>query len=63
MAAAVAAPLLVVAGSFFSPRVGELWDITSSILPDVAANTAIVTAGVGLGTLVLGTSLAALVSF
>ena len=63
VAGMVIAPLLVVPGSFVSPRVGELWDITSSIVPDVLADTAIVTVGVGLGTLTLGTSLAALVSF
>ena len=63
VAAMVIAPLLVVPGSFLSPRVAELWDITSSIVPDVLADTAIVTIGVGLGTLVLGTFLAALVSF
>lgn len=63
IAALVVAPLLVVPGSFASPRVGDLWRVTSSILPDVVANTALVTAGVGGGTLVLGTSLAALVSF
>ena len=63
VAVMVIAPLLVVPGSFVSPRVGELWDITSSIVPDVLADTAIVTVGVGLGTLALGTFLAALVSF
>ena len=63
VAAMVIAPLLVVPGSFVSPRVGELWDITSAIVPDVLADTAIVTVGVGLGTLTLGTYLAALVSF
>ena len=63
VAAMVIAPLLVVPGSFVSPRVSELWDITSAIIPDVLADTAIVTVGVGLGTLVLGTFLAALVSF
>jgi iron(III) transport system permease protein len=63
VAAAVVAPLLVVAGSFLSPRVAELWDITGPILGDVTLNTAVVTAGVGVCTLVLGASLAALVSF
>ena len=63
VAVMVIAPLLVVPGSFVSPRVGELWDITGSIVPDVLADTAIVTVGVGLGTLALGTFLAALVSF
>ena len=63
VAALVVAPLLVVPGAFVSPRVGELWSITSSILPEVFVNTAFVTAGVGAGTLVLGAALAALVSF
>jgi len=63
VAGLVVAPLLVIPGSFVSPRVGELWDITSAILPDVLADTAIVTAGVGAGTVLLGGALAALVSF
>ncbi len=63
VAAVVVAPLIVVVGSFFSPRVGELWDITNSILGDVLVNTAVVTGGVGACTLILGTALAGLVSF
>jgi iron(III) transport system permease protein len=63
VAAAVIAPLLVVVGSFFSPRVGELWEITDSILADVVVDTAIVAGGVGVCTLALGTALAGLVSF
>ena len=63
VAAAVVAPLLVVVGSFFSPRVGELWEITDSILGDVVVNTAVVAGGVGLCALALGAALAALVSF
>ena len=63
VAGLVVAPLLVVVGSFFSPRVGELWEITDSILADVVVETAIVAGGVGACTLVLGTSLAALVAF
>jgi iron(III) transport system permease protein len=59
----VVAPLVVVVGSFFSPRVGELWEITHSILGDVVVNTAVVAGGVGLCTLLLGTALAGLVSF
>ena len=47
VAAAVVAPLLVVVGSFFSPRVAELWEITDSILGDVVVNTAVVAGGVG----------------
>ena len=57
------APLIVVVGAFFSPRVAELWDITHSILGDVAVNTAVVAGGVGVCTLVLGTALAGLVTF
>ncbi len=63
VAAAVLAPLLVVVGSFFSPRVAELWEITDSILGDVVVDTAIVAGGVGLCALALGTALAGLVSF
>ena len=63
VAAAVVAPLLVVVGSFFSPRVAELWEITDSILGDVVVDTAVVAGGVGACTLALGTALAALVSF
>ena len=63
VAAGVVAPLIVVVGAWFSPRVGELWDITHSILGDVVGNTAIVAGGVGACTLLLGTALAGLVSF
>jgi iron(III) transport system permease protein len=63
VAAGVVAPLIVVVGAWFSPRVGELWDITRSILGDVVVNTAVVAGGVGACTLVLGTALAGLVSF
>jgi iron(III) transport system permease protein len=63
VAAIVVAPLVVVVGAFFSPRVGELWQITNSILGDVLINTAVVTGGVGACTLILGTALAGLVSF
>ena len=55
--------LIVVVGAFFSPRVAELWDITHSILGDVAVNTAVVAGGVGVCTLILGTALAGLVTF
>jgi iron(III) transport system permease protein len=63
IAAVIVAPLIVVVGAFFSPRVGELWDITSPILSDVVVNTVVVAGGVGACTLVLGTALAGLVSF
>ncbi len=63
VAAVVVAPLIVVVGAFFSPRVAELWDITHSILGDVVVNTAVVAGGVGVCTLILGTALAGLVSF
>lgn len=59
----VAGPLLVLPGAFLSPRVDVWWDVTSGILPETLVNTAIVAGGVGLGTLVLGTSLAVVVSF
>lgn len=59
----VAAPLLVLPGAFLSPRVDVWWDVTSSILPETLVNTAIVAGGVGIGTLVLGTALAVVVSF
>lgn len=63
VALVVLTPLLVVVGAFFSPRVGELWEITDSILADVITNTVVVAGGVGICTLVMGTALAGLVSF
>jgi iron(III) transport system permease protein len=60
-AAAVAAPLVGLPLSFvFAP--GGLSEF-SGFVPEAAAATAILVAGVGAGTLVLGTGLAALVSF
>ena len=59
----VAAPLFSLPIAFLSPDAGAWWDITSSVLPEVVRDTAIVAGGVGVGTLLLGTSLAALVSF
>lgn len=59
----VAAPLLVLPAAFLDPRVDVWWDVTGGILPEVLVNTVLVGAGVGTGTLVLGTSLAVLVSF
>ena len=59
----VAAPLLSLPLAFLSPDAGSWWNVTSTVLPNVARDTTIVAGGVGVGTLVLGTSLAALVSF
>lgn len=63
VALAVAAPLLVLPGAFLDPRVDVWWDVTGSILPEAVLNTVLVGGGVGVGTLLLGTSLALLVSF
>ncbi|MDQ3645213.1 MAG: iron ABC transporter permease [Actinomycetota bacterium] len=60
-AAMVAAPLLVLPASFLAAP-DALSDF-SGLLPDAAAATAILLVGVGIGTLVLGTGLAALVAF
>jgi iron(III) transport system permease protein len=59
----VAAPLLVLPGAFLDPRVDVWWDVTGGILPEAVLNTVLVGGGVGAGTLLLGTSLALLVSF
>ena len=61
VAALVAAPLLVLPASFLAAP-DALSDF-SGLLPDAAVATAILLVGVGVGTLVLGTALAALVSF
>ena len=63
VALVVAVPLLVLPAAFLSPRVDVWWDVTSGILPETLRDTAIVGAGVGAGTLVLGTALAVLVTF
>ncbi|MEJ7715376.1 MAG: iron ABC transporter permease [Thermoleophilaceae bacterium] len=60
-AALVAGPLLVLPASFVAAP-DALGDFTG-LLPDAARATAILVLGVGLGTLVLGTGLAALVCF
>ena len=58
----VAGPLLALPLSFLGE--GDAFDqIASSLLPEALRNSAILALGVGLGTLVLGGSLAALVSF
>jgi iron(III) transport system permease protein len=58
----VAGPLLGLPLSFLADR-GESFTQFSGLLPDALRNTAFLLAGVGAGTLVLGTTLAALVSF
>ena len=60
-AAFVAGPLLVLPASFLTG--GEALSDFAGFLPDAAGATAILIAGVGVGTLVLGTGLAALVVF
>ena len=62
VAALVVAPLLVLPASFLGE--GEALDsIAASLLPDALRASLVLAAGVGAGTLVLGGSLAALVSF
>jgi iron(III) transport system permease protein len=61
VAAAVAGPLVVLPASFVAAP-DALSDF-SGLLPDALAATAILLVGVGTGTLLLGTGLAALVSF
>lgn len=61
LALLVAGPLLALPISFVASP-GALSDF-SALLPGAAAATAILVAGVGIGTLVLGTALAALVAF
>src|SRR5690606_9683365 len=56
-------PLFVLPGAFLDPRVDVWWDVTDSVLGEAVRNTLLVGAGVGAGTLLLGTSLALLVSF
>ncbi len=63
VALVVAIPLLVLPASFLSPRLDVWWEVAGPIVPGTLLNTAIVSIGVGAGTLVLGTALAALVSF
>ena len=62
IAALVVAPLLVLPASFLGE--GEAFDsIAAALLPDALRASLVLAAGVGLGTLLLGGSLAALVSF
>ena len=62
VAALIAAPLLVLPASFFGQ--GEAFDeIAASLLPDALRASLVLAAGVGIGTLLLGGALAALVSF
>jgi iron(III) transport system permease protein len=62
LALLVAAPLVGLPIAFLVDR-GEGFSRFSGLLPEAAASTALLLVGVGLGTLVLGTALAALVSF
>jgi iron(III) transport system permease protein len=58
LAAAVATPLVVVGLSWTSVQT-EVWQhLASTVLPDLVRNTVVLMAGVGAGTLVLGTGLA-----
>ena len=62
VAALIAAPLLVLPASFFGQ--GEAFDqIAASLLPEALRASLVLAAGVGIGTLLLGGALAALVSF
>jgi iron(III) transport system permease protein len=62
-AALVAMPMLVIVAGLLRPAGGtwsRLWD---TILPEAILNTVLLALGVGIGTLVIGTGLAALVVF
>lgn len=62
-AALVALPMLVIVAGLLRPAGGtwsRLWD---TILPEAILNTVLLALGVGVGTLVIGTGLAALVVF
>lgn len=62
VAAIVAAPILVVAGAWFTP-VDEVWrHLVDTVLGPVLLNTVVLVAGVGVGGFVLGVGLAWLVS-
>ncbi|HQS17900.1 MAG TPA: iron ABC transporter permease [Reyranella sp.] len=62
VAAVVALPLLGIASSLFSPQ-RELWrHLAETQLGDIASNTIILLVGVGLGTVVIGTGTAWLVT-
>jgi iron(III) transport system permease protein len=62
VAVLVAGPLLALPLSFVTAPAAALGQF-SGLLPDALASTALIVAGVGAGTLALGTALAALVSF
>ncbi|MGE5636081.1 MAG: ABC transporter permease [Nocardioidaceae bacterium] len=62
LALLVAGPLIGLPVAFLADR-GEGLRRFSSFVPEALANTAVLLVGVGVGTLVLGTALAALVSF
>ena len=62
VAAIVALPLLGVASSLFTAQ-GELWrHLAETQLPDIVGNTIVLLLGVGLGTVVIGTGTAWLVT-
>lgn len=63
IALVVAVPLLVLPASFLSPRLDVWWRVSGPIIPETLATTALVAAGVGVCTLLVGTALAMLVSF
>jgi iron(III) transport system permease protein len=62
VAVLVAGPLLLLPASFLTDP-GAFGDIADSLLPEALHASAVLAAGVGAGTLLLGGSLAALVSF
>ena len=62
VAVLVAGPLIGLPLSFLTGR-GDAFTKFSGLLPEALTSTALLLAGVGVGTLVLGTGLAALVSF
>jgi iron(III) transport system permease protein len=62
LALLVAGPLIGLPVAFLADR-GESLRRFASFVPEALANTAVLLVGVGVGTLVLGTALAALVSF
>lgn len=62
VAAVVAAPILVLAATWFAPA-GDVWrHLATTVLPGLLANTVVLLLGVGFGVTVLGIALAWLVS-
>ncbi len=62
VAALIAAPILVVVGSLFTPA-PEVWShLATTVLPDYVRNSLALLVGVGLGTLVIGVGTAWLVT-